>query len=49
MIPIQLTAVLQPLSGLGKKAADTITALIRNEPLPDLKPLPMQFQQGETC
>lgn len=49
MTPLQLTAVLQPLAGLGKKAADTIIALIRHEPLPDLTPLPMKFQQGETC
>lgn len=49
LAPIMLTAILQPLSELGKKAADTIIALIRHEPLPDLKPLAMKFQQGETC
>ena len=49
MAPLLLTAVLQPLPELGKKAADTIVALIRHEPLPDLTPLPMKFQQGETC
>ena len=49
MAPLQLTAVLQPFAGLGKKAADAIVALIRHEPLPDLTPLPMKFQQGETC
>ena len=49
LAPMMLTAILQPLSELGKKAADTIIALIRHEPLPDLKPLAMKFQQGETC
>ena len=47
--PLTLTAILQPNSELGKKAADTIIAMIRHEPLPDLTPLPMKFQQGETC
>ena len=47
--PQTLTAVVQPLPALGRLAAETIVRRVRGEALPSLKPLPMTFQQGETC
>lgn len=47
--PLILTAIVQPMAKLGQKAADTMLAVIQNRPLPDLTPLPMEFQKGGTC
>ena len=49
LCPQTLTAVVQPMSALGQKAAEAIVSLIRDEELPSLEPLEMGFQQGETC
>lgn len=49
LAPQLLTAVIQPMAELGKSAADAIVGLIRGEALPDIQPLQMKFQQGETC
>lgn len=49
MCPQTLTAVIQPLDQLGKKAAEAMLCLIRHQELPSLSPLPMRFQEGETC
>lgn len=47
--PQSLTAVVQPIPALGRRAAEAIVRRIRHEELPSLQPLPMGFQQGETC
>lgn len=47
--PQSLTAVVQPIPALGWRAAEAIVRRIRHEELPSLQPLPMGFQQGETC
>ena len=47
--PQTITAVVQPLPALGRLAAEAMVRRIRHEALPDLKPLPMGFQEGETC
>lgn len=47
--PQILTAVVQPVPALGQRAAEAIVRRIRQEELPSLQPLPMDFQQGETC
>lgn len=47
--PQSLTAVVQPIPALGRRAAEAIVCRIRHEELPSLQPLPMGFQQGETC
>lgn len=47
--PQSLTAVVQPIPALGRRAAEVIVRRIRHEELPSLQPLPMGFQQGETC
>lgn len=47
--PQTLTAVVQPVPALGQRAAEAIVRRIRQEELPSLQPLPMDFQQGETC
>lgn len=47
--PQSLTAVIQPIPALGRRAAEAIVRRIRHEELPSLQPLPMGFQQGETC
>lgn len=44
-----MTAVVQPIPALGRRAAEAIVCRIRQEELPSLQPLPMDFQQGETC
>lgn len=47
--PQTMTAVVQPIPTLGRRAAEAIVRRIRHEELPSLQPLPMGFQQGETC
>ena len=47
--PQTMTAVVQPIPALGRRAAEAIVCRIRQEELPSLQPLPMDFQQGETC
>lgn len=47
--PQTMTAVVQPIPALGRCAAEAIVRRIRQEELPSLQPLPMDFQQGETC
>lgn len=47
--PQILTAVVQPIPALGRRAAEAIVRRIRHEALPSLTPLPMAFQEGETC
>lgn len=47
--PQTMTAVVQPIPALGQRAAEAIVRRIRHEELPSLQPLPMGFQQGETC
>lgn len=47
--PQTMTAVVQPIPALGQRAAEAIVRRIRNEELPSLQPLPMGFQEGETC
>lgn len=47
--PQTLTAVVQPIPALGRRAAEAIVRRIRHEDLPSLQLLPMGFQQGETC
>lgn len=47
--PQTLTAVVQPIPTLGRRAAEAIVRRIRHEELPSLQPLPIGFQQGETC
>ena len=47
--PQTMTAVVQPIPALGRRAAEAIVRRIRHEELPSLQPLPMGFQQGETC
>lgn len=47
--PQTMTAVVQPIPALGRRAAKAIVCRIRQEELPSLQPLPMDFQQGETC
>lgn len=47
--PQTLTAVVQPIPALARRAAEAIVRRIRHEELPSLQPLPMDFQQGETC
>lgn len=47
--PQSLTAVVQPIPALGRRVAEAIVRRIRHEELPSLQPLPMGFQQGETC
>ena len=44
-----MTAVVQPIPALGRRAAEAIVHRIRSEELPSLTPLPMTFQEGETC
>lgn len=47
--PQTMTAVVQPIPALGRRAAEAIVHRIRSEELPSLTPLPMTFQEGETC
>ena len=47
--PQSLTAVVQPIPALGRRAAEAIVRRIRHEELPSLQPLPMGFQKCETC
>lgn len=47
--PKTISAVVQPIAELGQRAADAIVYLLQHKPLPSFAPLPMQFQQGETC
>lgn len=47
--PQTMTAVVQPIPTLGRRAAEAIVRRIRHKELPSLQPLPMGFQQGETC
>ena len=47
--PQTMTAVVQPIPALGRRAAEAIVRRIRHEELPSLAPLPMSFQEGETC
>lgn len=49
LAPLCLSAVVQPFRALGQKSAQAIAALVHGETLPDLTPLAMQWQRGETC